>query len=302
VDRLEAMRVFVAVAEAESFASAARKLALSAPVVTRAVAALEQRIGSRLFRRTTRIVKLTQAGERFLGDAKRILRELEQAERAAADLQLEPRGQLSITAPLMFGRLHVAPVVLEYLTKHPRVFVRALFSDQVVDILEEGLDVAVRIGRLEDSSLSATRVGSLRRVVCASPAYLAKHGRPSAPVELADHQLIAFTGINPHRHWSFRAHGKVETVQAAPRLVVNTADVGVAAAKAGHGLTRVLSYQVDAELRARELEIVLAAFEPPEVPVHVVHAGGRAIPASVRAFVDLTVRRLRSALRPLGKS
>jgi len=216
-------------------------------------------------------------------------------------MQAEPRGQLAITAPLMFGRLHVAPIVLEFLKAEPRVSVRAWFSDHVLDIVEEGVDVAVRIGRLDDSNLSVTRVGALRAVVCASPAYLASRGTPATPAALAEHELIAFGGIGPLRRWSFRANGKLEVVQVAPRLSVNTADVGIAAALAGHGLVRVLSYQVEAELRTQQLKIVLADHEPPELPVHVVHAGGRAAAASVRAFVELAARRLRSSLRRLAE-
>ncbi|HEX4354162.1 MAG TPA: LysR substrate-binding domain-containing protein, partial [Polyangiales bacterium] len=294
-------RVFVAVAEAKSFAAAARKLALSPPFVTRAVAALETHVAAKLFHRTSRIVRLTEVGQRFLEDTKRILHDLESAERRAAGLHAEPRGRLTLTAPLMFGRLHVAPIALEFLRTHPQVTLRTLFTDQIIDILEEGAEVAIRIGRLEDSSLRAVQVGTLRRVVCASPQYLAARGTPRTPDELADHPVIAFIGVNVQRHWSFVRAGQPLRIEPKPRLIVNTADLAVAAACDGIGLTRVLSYQVDAELRAGTLARVLSEFEPPVVPVHVVHVAGGTPSASVRAFFDLAVRRLRASLRALTR-
>jgi DNA-binding transcriptional LysR family regulator len=294
VDRFEAMKVFVAVAEERSFARAARRLSLSAPAVTRAVSALEQHIGVRLLHRTTRSVRLTEAGGRFLSDAKRILNELEEAEGLALGAHSQPRGLLVLTAPLMFGRMHVAPIVLEFLGRYTEVAVRTLFVDQVVDMMEEGVDVAVRIGRLQDSALRAIKVGSIRRIVCASPAYLAAHGTPQTPDELSTHQLIGFVGINPHRHWGFSVQGKARSFNPAPRLVVNTADVAIQAALAHTGLTRVLSYQAAAELADGRLKRVLGKFEPPPVPIHVVHAEGKAAPARVRGFVELAVERLRA--------
>jgi DNA-binding transcriptional LysR family regulator len=294
MDRFEAMRVFVAVAEERSFARAARRLSLSAPAVTRGVSGLEQRIGTRLLHRTTRAVRLTDAGARFLTDAKRILNELEEAEGLAVGADSEPRGQLAVTAPLLFGRMHVAPVVLEFLGRHPQSSARTLFVDHVVDMMEEGLDVAIRIGQLQDSSLRATRVGFVRRVVCASPEYLARHGTPETPAELATHELVGFVGINPHRNWSFTTEGKSERFQPTPRLVVNTADVAIQAALAGRGLTRLLSYQAEPELRQGRLKRVLSKFEPAPLPIHVVHGEGKQAPARVRGFVELAVERLRA--------
>jgi DNA-binding transcriptional LysR family regulator len=289
MDRFEAMRVFVAVAEQQSFAAAGRRLGLSAPAVTRAVAALESRLSASLLRRTTRSVQVTDAGARFLADAKRLLHELEGAEQNARGAHAAPTGQLTVTAPLMFGRIHVAPIVLEMLAKYPEVRVRTLFADQVVDLMDEGVDVAVRIGALASSSLRAIRVGSVRRVVCASPRYLEQHGTPSAPADLASHALLGFVGISEHRLWTFRVNGKLEALEVQPRLTVNTADVAIAAAIQDRGLTRVLSYQVEAELRAGSLKRVLASYEPQPVPIHVLHASGKRVPARVRAFVDLAV-------------
>jgi DNA-binding transcriptional LysR family regulator len=294
MDRLDTMRIFAAVAEARGFAPAARRLGLSPPAVTRAVAALEDRLGARLLHRTTRVVRPTEAGVHFLADCKRILGEIDEAEAAAAGIHAEPRGQLVVTAPLMFGRLHVAPIVLNFLKRHPRVSVQMLFVDRVTDLVEEGIDAAVRIGALPDSSLTATRVGSMRRVVCASPRYLRARGTPRRPADLTDHDAVAFVGITPHREWAFGPEEARQVVTPQVRFEVNSAEVAVAAAAAGHGLTRVLFYQAARELRAGKLRVVLQDFEPPPVPVHVVHAEGRRVAARVRAFVDFAAARLRA--------
>ncbi len=294
MDRLEAMQAFVAVAEAGGFAAAARRLGLSPPAVTRAVAAIEERIGTRLLQRTTRVVRLTEAGAHYLADCKRILTEIEEAEASAAGSHGEAAGQLAVTAPVMFGRLFVAPVVLGFLESHPRTSARLLFVDRVVDIVEEGLHVAVRIAHLPDSSLSAARVGWLRRVVCASPAYLARHGVPRTPAELEGHESIAFGGTATPAGWTFPVAGRSETVTPPRKLFVNTADVAVDAAVAGRGFTRVLSYQSAAAVAAGRLTIVLEDFEPPRIPIHIVHPDGRRASARVRAFVDYAVERLRA--------
>ncbi|WP_437645515.1 LysR family transcriptional regulator [Sorangium sp. So ce362] len=294
MDRLDTLRVFVAVAEEEGFAPAARRLSMSPPAVTRAISALEERIGTRLLHRTTRVVRLTEAGARFLADCKRILGELEEAEASAAGSHAALRGQIGVTAPVMFGRMFVAPVVFDFLARHPRVSARTLLVDRIVDMLDEGLDVAVRIAHLPDSSLTAIRVGSVRRVVCASPGYLAARGAPAAPADLAQRDTISFSPTGAPAEWSFASGARVEKVLPPSQLLVNTADVAIAAAVAGRGLARVLSYQIGPELRDGRLSIVLPAFEPPPVPIHVVHAEGRRAAARVRAFVDFLVERLRS--------
>ncbi|WP_433929238.1 LysR family transcriptional regulator [Sorangium cellulosum] len=294
MDRLDTLRVFIAVAEEEGFAPAARRLSMSPPAVTRAIAALEERIGTRLLHRTTRIVRLTEAGARFLTDCKRILGEIEEAEASAAGSHAELRGQIGVTAPVMFGRMFVAPVVFDFLARHPRVSARTLLVDRVVDMLDEGLDVAVRIAHLPDSSMTAIRVGSVRLVVCASPDYLAARGAPETPADLTHLDTIGFSQAAWPAEWSFSSGARVEKVLPPSQLLVNTADVAIAAAVAGRGLARVLSYQVGPELRAGRLRIVLPAFEPPPVPVHVVHPEGPRAAARVRAFVDFLVERLRS--------
>jgi len=300
MDRLDSMRIFVAVAEAGGFAPAARRLALSPPAVTRAVAAVEERIGARLLHRTTRVVRLTEAGTLFLEDCRRILAELEEAEAAAAGLHAEPRGPVAVTAPVLFGRLHVAPVLFAVAGRYPGLVVRSFFIDRIVHLAEEGYDVAVRIAELPDSGLSAVRVGSVRRIVCAAPAYLAAHGTPRSPAELAEHEAIPFSQGSATRDWVFHrgdptgAVGQTETITPRARLIVNQADVAVAAAVAGHGLTRVMSYQAAAAIRAGDLVVLMEEFEPPPIPIHVVHQEGRRASARVRALVDFLAEGLRA--------
>lgn len=294
MDHLQTMRAFVAVADVQGFAAAARRLAMSPPALTRAIVALETRIGTRLLHRTTRAVRLTEAGARFLADCKRILAEIEEAEAAAAGSALEPRGQLAVTAPVLFGRMYVAPIVFDFIDRYEGVTVRTLFIDRSVDLVDEGLDVAVRIADLPDSSLTAIPVGSVRRVVCASPRYLAVHGRPRTPDELAKHRTIAFSPTPTAVDWTFASGSKVRTVHPPAQLIVNGADIAIAAAVAGRGLARALSYQIAAQVRARRLEIVLVDFELKPLPINLVYPEGRRAAAKVRAFVDMAVDRLRA--------
>jgi len=298
MDRLEAMQVFVAVAEEASFAAAARKLALTPASVTRAVAALEERLGARLFHRTSRVVRISDAGATFLAQCKRILADVDEAEEQAASAHGALSGQLSVTAPVLFGRLCVAPVLLAFLKRHPRVSGRALFLDHVVDLLEQNVDVAVRIAPLPPSALRAIRVGTVRRVICASPGYLRARGTPTRPRDLAEHALIAVSGLPEPSIWRFQVDGKPENFHPRPRLSVNTGDVAIAAALEGHGMTRVLSYQVEKYVREKRLRIVLEECEVPPVPVHVLHVEGRRAAARVRAFVDFAVDELRAILAP----
>lgn len=301
MDKFEAMRVFVSVAEARSFAAAGRALRLSASAVTRAVGALEAHIGVPLLLRTTRLVRLTEAGEQYLADCKRILLDLQEAEAQAGGAYAAPQGRLAVTAPVQFGRLHVAPLLMDFLARHPGLTARAVFLDRVVHMIDEGFDVALRIAHLPDSSLTAVRVGSVRRVVVASPAYLAARGEPLHPSDLARHDAI---GTAPDggdsRPWCFpdgpASDAKALREFAAPRiaLTVNTGDVAIASARAGHGLARALSYQVADDVQAGRLRIVLAGFEPPRIPVHLVYPEGRRAAAKVRAFVDFAAEQLRA--------
>lgn len=294
MDRFHLMTVFVAVAEEESFAAAARRLRMSPPAVTRAVAFLEDRLGVRLLTRTTRLVRTTDAGARYLEDARRILLEADEADEAAAGINATPRGHLAVTAPVLFGKIYVMPIAIAYQTTFKETTVSALFVDRVVNLVDEGLDVGIRIGFLPDSSLRAIRVGQVRRVVCASPAYLKQHGTPQTLAELAQHAVIAATSVSAGAEWTF-ARGKEKTsVRLSPRILVNTNDSALEAARSGFGLTRLLSYQVANELAAGTLEAVLTDFEEASLPVHVIHREGRHGSAKVRSFVDLAVERLRA--------
>lgn len=299
MDRLHAMRVFVKVAEVEGFAEAARQLRLSPPATTRAVASLETAIGTRLLTRTTRRVSLTEPGRRYLDDCRRILQDVEDAEAAAAGSFAQPRGTLTVTAPVVFGHVHVLPTLVEYLDRYPDVTGQALFLDRVTNLVEEGIDVAIRIGHLPDSSHHAIRVGEVHRVVCASPAYLETHGVPADPEALAEHRIIAATSSPTLLEWRFGTASR-RVVRIKPRLHCNTIRGALEAARAGWGLTRVLSYQVHDALRSGQLQAVLTAFQGPSLPVHVVHPEGRHASAKVRSFVDFAVEELRARLAALA--
>lgn len=293
MDRFQEMQVFAAVAKEQGFSAAARLLGMSAASVTRAVAALEKRIGTQLLTRTTRSVYLSEAGQRFLEDCRRILSEVQEAEDSAAGSHAQPRGQLTVTAPVLFGDLFVTPVMVGYLTQFPDVSINALLVDRVVSMVEEGVDVAVRIGELPDSNQHAIRVGEVRRVICASPQFLKAHGRPRHPAELSAAPIIATSSIGQLRSWPFLEAGEPISVRSEPRLVVTANQAAITAAAMGLGLTRVLSYQVASKVAAGELEIVLADFELSPLPIHVVYQGGRKAPVRVRSFVDFVVKALR---------
>ena len=294
MDRLQTMAVFVAVAEEESFAGGARRLRMSPPAVTRAIASLEHRLGIKLLTRTTRFVRATDAGLRYLEHARRILADADEADESAAGVHASPRGQLAVTAPVLFGRMFVMPGIVEYLRRFPDVAIAATFLDRVVNLLEEGLDVGVRIGELADSTMRAINVGSVRSVVCASPAYLKAHGVPRAPGELAGHAVVAATAVSTSAAWKFVAGRKSISVNVKPRLSVTNNEAAIVAATRGFGVTRLLSYQIAPCLAAGQLKVILADYEPPPLPIHVLHREGRHASAKVRTFVDLLVEKLRA--------
>jgi len=294
MDRFHEMQVFVAVADAGGFAPAARRLGLSPPAVTRAVAALEERVGARLLVRTTRSVRLTEAGARFHLDAKRLLKELAEAEAAAAGAHGEPQGELHVTAPVLFGRMHVTPLLLDFMEAFPRVQVRTLFLDRILNLVEEGMDVGVRIGALPDSSLTAVRVGHVRRILCAAPDYLERRGEPRVPADLAAHDTIVQTAVNPTPEWVLHGPDGPRAVTLVPKLTAHAADVAIAAVLAGRGVARLLSYMVAPDLAAGRLRVLMEDHEPPPLPIHLVHQEGRRASARVRAFVDFAVERLRA--------
>ena len=294
MDRLHAMTTFVAVVDSNGFARAARKLNLSPAVVTRAVAELEERLGLRLLTRTTRVVRVTDAGARFSEDCRRILADIEEAETAATGTHAAPRGTLTLTAPVLFGQLFVTPILVRYLQRFPEVDSQCLFLDRVVNVVEEGIDVAVRIGELPDSSLQAIRVGRVRRVLVAAPAYLHAHGLPERPEDLALHTIASASGVTPVSEWRFSDGGKPLLQRLQPRLRTTTNDSAIAAAVAGLGITRLLSYQVAEHLRSGALQVLLQDFETAPLPVHVVHHEGRRATHKVRAFIDMAVQTLRA--------
>jgi DNA-binding transcriptional LysR family regulator len=251
VDRLQTMTVFVAVAEETGFAAAARRLNMSPPSVTRAVSELETRLGARLLHRTTRSVRLTESGHRYLADCRRILSEIDEAERHAAGVHATPRGMVSVSASALFGRMVVAPILLGLLDRYPEISITTLFVDRVVHLIDEGIDVAVRIAELPDSWLSAVRVGTVRRVLCASPEYLAQRARPRAPSELAGHETIDFVTMTSGGEWALEKDGKSYAFRPRSRMLLNSADAAIAAAIAGYGITRVLSYMIADQHRDR---------------------------------------------------
>lgn len=287
MDRLEAMTVFVSVAELRGFAPAARRLSLSPSAVTRMVAALEEHLGARLLQRTTRSVTLTDAGSRFLPRARRILADVAEAEGAAQAERTVPSGRFVLTAPAMFGRLHVAPAMCRYLALYPAVQGELVLGDRMSSLVDEGIDAAVRIGVLDDSSLVARNVGATRRVLVAAPTYLAKRKRPRSPEALASHDTILCTALTPTPEWRF-FRGDVETrVTITPRFVTNSADAALGHAMLGGGVTVVLAYQAADAVKKGALKILLPEHEPPPLPIHVVYPTSRLLSAKVRAFVDL---------------
>lgn len=294
MDRFHLITVFTAVVDMSGFAGAARKLNISPPAVTRAINALESQLGVRLLMRTTRTVRVTDAGARYVQDCRRILGELAEADESVSGMHSAPRGRLTLTAPMLFGGKFVTPIVTEYLQRYPEVNASCLFLDRVVNMLDEGVDVAVRIGELPDSSMQAIEVGHVRRVICASPAYLARCGIPQTPDDLHAHTVVSANAVTPAPEWRLVDKGAPCIVKLQPRLTTSTNDAAVAAVTGGFGLTRLLSYQVAEHLRDGRLKTVLSDFEPPALPVHVVHREGRQASQRVRAFLDLAIERLRA--------
>lgn len=296
MDRFESMSIVVAVVESGSLSAASRRLGMPLATVSRKVAELESHLKTRLLHRTTRQLSLTETGQSYVAACRRILEEIEEAERAATGEYTAPKGDLTVTAPVVFGSLHVVPVIAEFLAQYPEIDIRLVLADRVVHLLEERVDVAVRIGRLPDSTLVATGIGAVRRVVCASPAYLDLHGEPAKPRDLASKQCITFEGLESARAWTF---GSGKTEQAVPihsRLVTSTAEAAIAAAIHGVGLTRILYYQVADAVNSNALRVVLDAFEPAPLPVSLLHMGQVPLPLKLRAFLDFVTPRLRSRI------
>jgi DNA-binding transcriptional LysR family regulator len=301
MDRLEAMSILLQVAEKGSFSAASRTLGVPLASVSRKVSELESHLGTRLLVRTTRKVALTDAGALYLAAAKRILDDVDETERIAAGEFHAPRGELVVTAPGLFGRLYVLPIVAEFLSAYPQINVRLLLSDRNLHLVEDHVDMAVRIGELPDSGLIATRVGSMRTVVCASPQLLAGHGTPRMPEDLANLPCVSFEVLSANAAWRFRSKGAkgVTDVPIRSRLTVSTAEAAVWAAARDVGVTRVLHYQCAEALRDGSLRTILEDFEDEPLPVHLIHAGRGALPSKMRVFLDFTAGRLRDRLKSL---
>jgi DNA-binding transcriptional LysR family regulator len=301
VDRLEAMTILLRVVETGSFSAASRALGVPLATVSRKVNELEAHLGTRLLARTTRKVALTDAGALYVASVRRILEELDETERIASGEFHAPRGELVLTAPLLFGRLHILPIIAEFLAAYPEINIRLPLSDRNLHLLDEHVDMAARIGPLPDSRMVATRIGSMRTVVCASPKLIATHGMPEKPEDLETLQIVSFDFLSPATTWSFRRGHAKESFDASirPRLSVSTAEAAVSAASGGVGVTRVLHYQCADAVREGSLRILLADFEVEPLPVHLIHAGRGALPSKTRVFLDFAAGRLRERLAAL---
>ncbi len=297
MNRFEAMGVLLAVIDAGSLSAAGRKLGMPLATVSRKVSDLEAELKTRLLIRSTRQLTLTEAGRGYVSACRRILEDVNEAERAAAGEYSAPRGELVVTAPVVFGRLHMLPVLIEFLRAYSQVHVRLALGDRVVNLLEDHVDLALRVGSLPDSGLIATHLGSIRRVVCASPAYLAKSGEPAVPRDLATHQCISFELLATASTWRFHVDGADTAVPIRSRLTVSTAEAAIDAAIAGLGVTCVLSYQVESALRAGALRLILESFEPPLLPVSFLYSSQGRLPLKLRALLDFAAPRLRARLQ-----
>ncbi len=296
MDRFETMSVLLAVVEAGSLSAGARQLRAALATVSRKVSDLEQHLGTRLLVRGRRGLVLTDAGRAFVAASRRILGQLEEAEREAAGEFRAPRGALHVTAPIAFGERHLLPITLGFLAEQPEISLRLMLADRQISLADEHVDVALRIGHLADSTLIATRVGSVRRVICASPAYLARNGVPRRPQDLARHDGISFQGFAVAPEWRYRRDSAAFTVEPRPKLAVNTTAAAIQAALAGFGIIRVLSYQVEEEVRSGQLQLLLPDFAPEPLPVSLVYPEDDLLPLKVRCFLDWSVPRLRTRL------
>ncbi|HEY9532460.1 MAG TPA: LysR family transcriptional regulator [Burkholderiales bacterium] len=292
MDRFRAMQAFIRIVDGGSLSAAARALGVSLPAMVRTLSALEEHLGTRLLNRTTRRMSLTDAGQQYYERSRQILGELEDAELLVSSARRKPAGTLSLTAPVLYGKLKIVPVVAEYRRRFPEVAVRLLLLDRNVNLIEEGLDLAIRIGALADSSLVAVELARVRRVVCASPAYLRRRGVPKHPRELAKHACLSLSVVAPADQWHFREQGRELAVKLRPVFVSNSADAVIAMAEAGAGVGVALSYQVERQLAQRRLRLVLDEFSPPAVPVSALYPHGRLTAAKVREFLSLSAAAL----------
>ncbi len=299
MDRFEALRALVSAVDGGSLSAASRMLRMPLSTVSRKISELEAHLTTQLLVRTPRKLLLTDAGEAFVHTARRLLAELDEAERTASGEYREPLGELLVTAPIAFGKLHILPIVLDFLRAFPKVDVRLVLSDRIIDLADNHVDVAARLGRLPDSGLVAIRVGEVRWITVASPDYLARRGTPESPAALADHDCLAFEGLHTARSWRFSGETDAAELAIRPRLGVNTADAMVEAASNGLGIARMTSYQAAAALRGGQLTEILKPFVGDPIPVHLVHTGPPLVPLKLRAFLDFAAPRLRASLSAL---
>lgn len=301
MDRFEAMRTLVAAIDGGSLSAASRALGVPLPTVSRRVSDIEAHLGAQLVVRTSRKLLVTDAGQAFVATCRRILDELDEAERAATGEYLAPRGELVITAPVMFGRLHVEPIVLDFLKVYPQINVRLMLADYFIDLAENHIDLAVRVGALPDSSLMARKLGMLRWITCASPSYLEARGTPTTLADLGKHDCIAFEGLYSSNSWSFLRGKESISIPIRPRFAVNTASGAIDAARQGAGIARVLSYQAAASIIVGELVIVLDEYHPEPIPVHLIHSAQALLPLKLRAFLDFATPRLKQRMSPTAR-
>ncbi len=296
MDRLEAMATLLAVVEAGSFSAASRRLGTPLATVSRRLSELEDHLNTRLLHRSSRRITLTDAGAAYIEACRRILDQIDEAEHIASGEYRSPKGELTVTASLVLGRRHVVPVAAAFLEAYPEVWLRLRLTDQVIDLQEEHIDLAIRIGALPDSGLIARQIGTIREVVCASPGYIARRGRPETPEDLANHDCVSVAGLTNAGRWEFPIRGAVVPVAVRARLVVDAAEAAFDAGLAGAGIIRLFSYHVADAVRDGALTVLLQDFEPPPSPVSIVYLGGGLQPVKVRAFVDFAAPRLKARL------
>lgn len=301
MDRFEAMRTLLAAVDGGSLSAASRSLRLPLATVSRRISDLERRLGAQLLVRTSRRLQLTEEGSGYVAASRRILDELDDAERTVSGEYRAPRGELAVTAPIMFGKLHIAPIVHEFLAAYPDVSVRLILLDGVIDLVEAHVDVALRIGHLPDSALVARRLGDVRWLFCASPEYLDRRGKPDHPLAIAGHDCIAFEGLQRLRDWPFVEDGKARSIALQPRFSVNTADAVIDATSAGLGISRVMSYQAADVINRGRVSPILAPFWTPPIPVHLVYGQRQQQPLKLRAFLDFVTPRLQRCLADISK-
>ena len=301
MDRLEAMSLLVAVAEAGSISAASRKLRAPVATVSRKILELEKHLNARLLMRSTRNVSLTEAGQSFVAASRRILADLDGAERDAASATKTLRGELVVSAPIALGRIYLLPIVTNFLKDHPNIDVRMMLADRRLNMIEEHIDIGLRVGELNDFSIVAKKVGAVRRVVCASPSYLTRRGTPKTPEDLKNHDCITFENTLSAQSWTFKIGKTEKSFPIHSRLIVSTAEAATDAAVSGLGLTRMLDYQIDRHRRAGGLKLILESFRSPPKPVHLIYEAGGHLPLKIRTFLDFAAPRLKEAMRSLAE-